>query len=88
MEDQQIQHLADAIYVEKVRRARTMTPGERMEAGIELFEASLGIMRDGIRMQHPEADDLAVEEILKQRLARLRKIQEHGLYRKGPLLDE
>jgi hypothetical protein len=88
MEDQQIKELADAIYVEKIRRARAMTVGERMEAGIELFEASLDLMRDGIRMLHPEADDEEVERILRRQLARRRQIHEHGLYRKGPRLDE
>lgn len=88
MDDQQIKELADSIYVEKIRRARAMAPGERMEAGIELFEASLEVMRDGIRMQHPEADGGAVETILKRRLDRLRQLDDHGLYQKGSNLHE
>jgi len=88
MDEQKIKELADAIYVEKIRRARAMTPGERMEAGIELFEASLGVMRDGIRMQQPDADDDAVETILKRRLDRLRQLNDHGLYQKGANLHE
>jgi hypothetical protein len=88
MDEQKIKELADAIYAEKIRRARAMTPGERMEAGIELFEASLGVMRDGIRMQHPEADDDAVETILKRRLDRLRRMNDHGIYQTGANLHE
>lgn len=86
--DEQIQELADAIYADKVRRARAMTVGERMETGIELFESGLGVMRDGIRHQFPDADESEVEKILKQRLARLKQVHEHGLYTKASLLDD
>jgi len=84
--DEDIRKLADAIYVEKVRRARTLTVGERIATGIALFEDALGMMRDGIRMQFPEADKDEVEVILKRRLARLRQVHEHGLYTEEPLL--
>lgn len=80
--------MADAIYAEKVRRARTLTVGERMETGIELFESGLGVMRDGIRNQFPDADESEVEKILKQRLARLKQLHEHGVYTKASRLDE
>ncbi|HRQ89612.1 MAG TPA: hypothetical protein PLA50_12490 [Bacteroidia bacterium] len=86
--EEQIRELADAIYVEKVRRARALTVGERIATGIELFENGLGVMRDGIRLQFPEAGESEVEEILKRRLARLRQVHEHGLYTKGPRLDD
>lgn len=86
--DEQIQELADAIYADKVRRARAMTVAERMETGIELFESGLGVMRDGIRFQFPDADESEVEMILKQRLARLKQVHDHGLYTKTSRLDD
>jgi hypothetical protein len=83
--DENIQELADSIYARKVRRARAMTVGERIDTGIELFEGSLGMMRDGIRHQFPEADENEVETILQRRLARLKQVHEHGLYSKTPI---
>jgi len=38
-----------AIYADKVRRARALSVGERIDTAIELFEGALGLMRDGIR---------------------------------------
>jgi len=83
--DENIQELADSIYARKVRRARAMTVGERIDTGIELFEGSLGMMRDGIRHQFPEADENEVETILQRRLARLKQVHENGLYSKTPI---
>jgi len=57
MDEQKIKELADAIYVEKIRRARAMTPGERMEAGIQLFEERLAEMRRDFRVHFPDAAD-------------------------------
>lgn len=83
-----IKALADAIYVAKVKRARRLTVGERLDTAIELFEGALGLMRDGIRAQFPEADEDHVEVILRSRLRRLRQVNEHGLYRKPLLIQE
>lgn len=74
------QPLMDDIFREKVRRARLIPPGEKMFSGLELFEAVEERMRSGVRHQFPAADAEEVERILKQRFARLRQIEEHGLY--------
>ena len=79
-----IKALADAIYVDRVRRARALSIGERIDTSIELFEGSLGLMRDGIRAQFPEKSAQEVETILRQRLRRLRQIHEQGIYRPLP----
>lgn len=63
------QKLVDDIYRERVERARRMTVDEKLLAPAELFEWACQITRDGIRQQHPEADDAAVEAILRERLA-------------------
>ncbi len=75
-----IQALADAIYADKVRRARGLSEGERMDTAIELFEGALGMMRDGLRSQFPAADAAEVEVRLRQRLKRLKQVGEHGIY--------
>jgi hypothetical protein len=80
MVDTIIKPLADAIYADRVRRARVAPPSQKMGWGPELFEGACGRMRDGIRHQFPEADEAQVEKILYQRLNRLRQVHEHGIY--------
>ena len=77
-----IPHLADSIYVDKVRRACQLTMGERIDTSIELFEGALGLMRDGIRAQFPDQSQEEVEQTLRKRLRRLRQVGEHGIYSK------
>ena len=79
--DENIQALADAIYADKVRRARQLTVAERIETCIELSEGAIGLMKDGIRAQFEISDEQRVEDILRQRLRRLRQLSDHGLYR-------
>jgi hypothetical protein len=77
-----IQPLADAIYADKVRRARGLTMAERIDTAIELFEGSLGMMRDGLRAQFPLAREDEVDQLLRKRLGRLRQVAEFGIYQK------
>jgi hypothetical protein len=78
--------LADQIYRERILRARRMPPDEKLAEGPRLFEAACSIMASGIRNQFPGLDDDQVAEILKERLDRLRRIEERGLYR--PVTEE
>ncbi len=80
----EIKALADAIYIDRVRRARRLSIGERFDTSIELFEGAIGLMRDGIRAQFPGKAEEEVEAILRQRLRRLRQIHEQGIYRPLP----
>lgn len=82
MEDQQIKELADAIYVEKIRRARAMPRSKKMGWGGILFGEVCGRMRAGIRSQFPQADEAEVESILRKRLDRLAAVEEAGIFRK------
>jgi len=70
------QELVDAIYRERVLRARRTPPEEKFRAGPRLFERACRIMKEGIRHQHPEADERWVEQILRERLALQRRIEE------------
>lgn len=72
---QPTKELVDAIYWERVERARQMSPADRVLVGLQLFEFTTRIMADGIRAQFPEADEQRVQEILRERLALARKLE-------------
>ena len=74
------QPLMDAIFVDKVRRARQTPPGEKMLDGPRLFDQNCQLMRGAIRSQFPEFDDGQVEQELRRRLAIARRIDEAGIY--------
>ena len=76
--------IIDEIYREKVLRARARTPDERFTDGLELFDESLAWMRDGVRMQHPGFSDEEIEAEVARRFARVRQIEDHGIYRPVP----
>ncbi len=67
--------LANELFADKVRQAKAMTPEERVLAGMQLFELSCAIMRDGIRNQFPAANEEDVERHLRERLAVARRIE-------------
>jgi len=65
--------LIDAMYRERVEAARRMSPEDKLLAGARLFDRSCRIMADGIRSQFPDADESRVQEILRERLALIRR---------------
>lgn len=70
------QELVDDIYRERVLRARR-TPGEeKLLDGPRLFDWACRIMADGIRNQYPDADEQRVREILAQRVALGRRLEQ------------
>ena len=85
---QPTQEMIDDIYRERVLRARRMTVAEKFLAGGDLFDDVCERMRAGIRSQFPHEADAGVNRILKQRLARLRQVEEHGIYHPAGTLDE
>lgn len=80
--DDQIQELADAIYADKIRRARAMRPSRKMGTGAELFAEVCGRMKAGIRAQFPTADESEVFELLRKRLDRLAAVEDSGIFQK------
>jgi len=74
------QSLMEIIFIDKIRRARRMTPGEKMLEGPRLFDQNCQLMRGAIRSQFPEFDDAQVEQELRRRLAIARRIDEAGIY--------
>jgi hypothetical protein len=71
-----IKQLADAIFWERIEKARRMSAEDKFLGGARLFDRSCRIMADGIRAEFPEADDRRVQEILCERLALTQRLQE------------
>lgn len=53
----------------QIKRYREMSGENRLAIALDLHEFSCDIAREGIRAQHPEADENEVERWLQQRLA-------------------
>ena len=70
--------LIDDIFRERVFRARQESPEEKLLDGPRLFDFCCRIMMDGIRNEYPEADEQRVQEILSQRIALLRRLEEES----------
>jgi hypothetical protein len=68
--------LIDALFRERVLRARRTPPEEKLLDGPRLFDIACRIMADGIRDEHPEADEQRVQVLLAQRLELLRRLEE------------
>jgi hypothetical protein len=69
------QELVDALWADKVRAARRMSPADKLLAGPRLFDSVRRVMIAGIRHQFPGADELKVRAILRERLAFARKLE-------------
>lgn len=52
----------------QIERYRKMSGEERLGIALDLHELSCDVAREGIRAQHPGADDTEVERRLRQRL--------------------
>ena len=69
------QELVDAIYRDRVLRARQVPPEKKLLAGAELFEQVCERMRAGLRDENPGADEPAIEILLRKRLSLLRRLR-------------
>lgn len=79
--EQQIAELVDPIYRDKVLRARAAPLSKKMGWGAEMFTEVRGRMKSGIRMQFPEATEEKVNSILLERLDRLTRVEEMGIFK-------
>jgi hypothetical protein len=58
-----------AIALDKqIERYRQMTGEQRLKIALDLHEMSCNIAREGIRRQHPKANETEVENLLHARL--------------------
>ena len=76
----EFQPLIDQLYREEVLRARQMTPEERLRGAFEMTETALTLMRAGVRHQFPGATDEEVLAHCRERLRRIRRTQDWGLF--------
>lgn len=65
----------DDMLREQTEGARSQPLGEKLLAGIELFNLSCEFMRAGIRIQNPDATDEQIFAIIEQRLALARRME-------------
>ena len=77
----EFQPLADALYRERVLRARRTPPEERMLDGIRLYDQAVERMKLGVKLQHPNAGPDEIERLLKLRIRKLWKISDHDCYK-------
>lgn len=70
------QELIDDIFRERVLRARRTPPEEKLLDGPRLFDLACRITMDGIRNENPGANEQQIKEMLAQRLALLRRLEE------------
>jgi len=75
-----LKRLADEIYRDRIIRARRTSSAAKLMEGPRLFAAVCERMKAGIRAQFPDADEDEVQQILQQRLRRLRNLEEHAVY--------
>jgi hypothetical protein len=73
--DDYIKELGEAIYRDRVHRARLAPPGEKMRDGPQLFDFACRITMCGIRHQFPEASEQRVREILVERLELQKRLE-------------
>ena len=64
----EIERLAQELYIERVLEARRMPPEEKLLAGEELFEYACSITLAGIHNENPGANEEECRRILEQRL--------------------
>lgn len=75
-----LKELQDAIYRDKVLRAREMTIEERLDEVFELSNRQMGMMLAGAMHRLGTADETAGWEEVSRWLARLDRARDHGLY--------
>ena len=60
--------LIRALRREEIEESRRMPSEEKLRAGAELFDFACAVSLAGIRVQHPQADEVRIAELLRQRL--------------------
>jgi hypothetical protein len=72
--DESIAAQARAADLAKVRRARTMTPFEKFDAGASLFEEACAWTMAGITHQNPSWDEVTTQKELRRRIKLTSKV--------------
>ena len=72
--------MQDSLFREKILRARRQTPEERFADVCELSNTVMSRMHDGAMWQLTLTDELKGWDVVRQRLARLRRVHEAGRF--------
>jgi len=76
-----IARVADAIYRDKVGRARAQDPVQKLLDGFTLFESGLELTKLDVARTIGTSDETAVAAALQLRFERVRRMREAALYR-------
>lgn len=76
----EFQPLIDQLYREEILRARKQTPQERVRGAFEIAPFANAMMYAGIRRQHPEADEAELLRLARERIAKVRRINEWKIF--------
>jgi len=79
--NEEFKPLADALYRERVLRARRTPPEERLLDGVRLYDQAVERMRIGVQLKHPGADAEEVDRLLIRRIRKSWRISDHGYYK-------
>lgn len=77
----EFQPLIDQLYREEILRARAQTPQQRLAGAFEMAPLAHSFMYAGIRHQHPDADDAELLRLARERIAKIRRLDELKIYR-------
>jgi hypothetical protein len=80
----EFQPLADALYWEKVERARRMKPEERMLEGVRMFDRECETMRLEILKLNPNYSEADVSQEIRRRLKVAEAENEANFYHATP----
>jgi len=70
-----IEEMAAKLDADRREAAEMMTFGQRLLAGPAMFDLGVAMMRAGIRLQSPEADDQTIERMVLDRLRNARRFE-------------
>lgn len=59
----------------RVQASFGLSPEERILAGIKQSELAIRVVEDGLRDQHPDADDATIASLLLERVRLMKRIQ-------------
>lgn len=76
----EIPALSDAIYRDRVERARRQAPVDKFVESLSLYDEVIARQRAAIRWESPGSDEARIHQILLERMQRLRRAREAGLY--------
>ena len=66
---------ADDLEREQIEEARAMSPGMKLFLGPQIFDRNVQFIAAGVRSQFPDADEARVQEIVRERLALARRLE-------------